>query len=128
IPIFHALMREVLRWDDLPIRWASLWTTVNDPGSEIPAADLRELAGALDRCASRFFGIHPEARTDPAIALHRASMLSRIAEKALATSRLTALSIFRTMLRRHPVTAVKVLPRFGALLLLGGGVLRLWRR
>ena len=117
--IVHTLLCEGLE-QDVPERVARLWTTANDPGARLPAADLRELARALDGCAARFFALHPAARSDGRIARHRASMSARLAEHAIAADRVLALSLFAAMVRLHAGAALRALPRLAALFILGG--------
>ncbi|HET8773306.1 MAG TPA: glycosyltransferase family 2 protein [Thermoanaerobaculia bacterium] len=106
--IVHATLRELLRWEEVPPRWAALWVAANDPSAKLPAADVRELADALDACAERFFTVYPEARRDRGIARHRASMVARLVDKSDAR---TAVSLYGRLLRLDPRTAALVLPR-----------------
>ncbi len=106
--IIHELLRELLRWEDVPPRWAALWVEANDPAAKIRADDVRELADALDACAERFFTLHPEARRDRDIARHRASMLARLIDRSDLG---TAVSLYARLLRLDPRTAALLLPR-----------------
>ena len=125
VPIIHALLSEILQWDEVPRRWAELWVEANDPAASMTPSDVRELAAALDTCATRFFDLHPEARSNRGIAAHRASMLARLIDKA---DRATALSLYRRMLTLHGRVATKFLPRVAVPLLFGHAPIRLWRR
>lgn len=123
--LIHQLFRQVLRWPDVPARWAELWVAANLSGPAIAPADVPELAAALDACAERFFALHPEARHLPGIGRHRASMLGRL---AAAAERRTMLALYVRMLRLDLSAALGLLPRLAALFLLGGTAIRWWRR
>jgi glycosyltransferase involved in cell wall biosynthesis len=106
--IVHALLQELLRWEDVPRHWPALWVAANDPSAELRADDVRELADALDACAERFFTLHPEARRDRDIARHRASMVARLIDKSDAR---TSVALYARLLRLDPRTAAMILPR-----------------
>jgi glycosyltransferase involved in cell wall biosynthesis len=124
-PVIQQLFRDVLRWPDIPARWAELWVAANVPGPAIAPADVPELAAALDACAERFFALHPEARHLRGIARHRASMLGRL---AAAADRRTMLALYARMFRLDFSAALWLLPRLAALFLLGDAAIRWWRR
>lgn len=106
--IVHSLMRDVLDWSDVPERWAELWVRANAPAAELTDSEVRELATVLDVCAERFFERHPEARTQPEIAKHRASMLARLLGHADVR---TMPALLARLLRLDARTATLVLPR-----------------
>lgn len=124
-PVIHRLLRHVLQWPDVPLRWAQLWVQANMHGPAIAASDVPELAAALDACAARFFDLHPGARRDRGIRKHRASMFGRL---AAAADRRTMLALFAKMLRLDGLAALQLAPRLVALFLLGDHALRWWRR
>ena len=123
--IIHAAMRDVLRWDDVPLRWAQLWNSVNN--SSCSPADIPELLEVLDHCATRFFEIHPEARHDPFIARHRVSLLGRAADRVRTSDRRLALSIVPHMFACHAGTALLLFARLAVLAVFGDRASKLWR-
>jgi glycosyltransferase involved in cell wall biosynthesis len=104
-PVVHAVMRDILQWNEVPERWAWLWAQTTDPTtSSIDGPATMEI---LDRCASRFFEIHPEARGNRRIARHRVSMAARILLKSEGRS--TA-RLFLLMLRWSAGATIMLLP------------------
>lgn len=120
IEIVHKLLREGLRWDDAPRRYAELWTRAHGPD------EVRELVAAIEDCTARFDAIHPDARNDRDVARHRASLFARAAEEVAAYDRRLALSYARRMAALHPASAVRFLPRL-ALVAFGRRMLEAWR-
>jgi hypothetical protein len=124
VPIIHANMREQLQWDDLPRRWAELWVEVNHPGTPSSPPDLREFIEVVERCRGRFAEVEPESKHATEIDEHQAFMLSRALWKAAATSRLLSIRLWFLMLL-HPSTAVRALPKYVVLFVLGQSGLRI---
>ena len=102
--LVDGLLREGLRRDDMPERWALLWVRANEPGVVLSAEEVRELLEAIDACAARFDELHPDARGDRAVAAHRATMIKRV------MSHRPSLRTFLRMLRLDATTALLALP------------------
>jgi glycosyltransferase involved in cell wall biosynthesis len=125
--IVYTLMKERLRWDDVPKRWAQLWSEVKTPGVRMERQDVAELLEVLDRCAERFFELHPEARSNSEIARHRGSMVARALDKLGTGSRSLSLTGMVKMLRLHPGSALLAFPRVLAVAAAGDTVPRVVR-
>jgi glycosyltransferase involved in cell wall biosynthesis len=126
--IVHAQMKERLRWEDVPRRWAQLWGQVKMPRGSMDPQDAAELLDALDRCATRFFELHPETRRDAEIARHRTSMVARVLDKLGTANRRLSLAGMAKMLCLDPASALRALPRVLAVATTGDAVARFVRR
>jgi len=123
--IVHTLLCEILQWEDVPRRWAELWVEANNPWASLAPMNVRELAVALDACATRFFELHADAKDLTDIATHRASMVARLMEKA---DRTTMLSLYPHIRALGAKAAMNVLPSLAASFLLGRQRSRFQRR
>jgi glycosyltransferase involved in cell wall biosynthesis len=126
-PIIHALLREVLHWEDVPIELASRWVQINNPVGQVSALEIRRLRLGLDACAAHFLSIHPASAKAPEVRRYQAAMLVQLLWKACSVDRMLALSIFASTLRRHCPTALRILAPFAVLFLFGERSLRAWR-
>lgn len=120
IPFVHGVMQDVLRWPDIPRKWAETWVDVNTPKRDVDAASLRELALGIRTCEARFRELFPESAHDRSIARHQASVFVRMLDKAIGREPRLALSFFRSIVRCDPATALLGLPRI-TLRILGFG-------
>ena len=126
-PMVYENLREELRWDDVPRRWADRWV---ESGNELipqTAEDARDLVAMIESCASRFASLHPEASSNEEVIAHQAWMLVRALNKAPVAGRRFSLHLWKTIWRHHRKTALRALPRFAMVLLFGQGPLRLHR-
>lgn len=105
-----ANIREMLQWDDVPLRAVESWTNLDD----IPAA-----VDLMERCAARFAALYGE---DDDVRRHQAELF------VLALRQSRSLPLFVRVWRRHRRTALHALPRFAVKLLFGEWPLRLRRR
>lgn len=127
IPMIHTNMREGLRWDDVPERWAKLWAEIGDHSIPRTADDVRDLVTGIERCAARFAEIYPEGAADSEVVAHQAVMLARALGRIEAAGRRQSIAIWRKVFRRHRPTALRGLPRWVVAFLFGEWPARAWR-
>jgi hypothetical protein len=123
----YESMREELRWDDVPRRWAERWVETCDAMVPQTADDVRDVVAMIESCAERFASLHPEAAANEEVIAYQAWMLVRALEKAPVAGRLFSLRLWTMIWRRQRKTALRLLPRFAAVLLFGQGPLRFHR-
>lgn len=124
--VYENLRRE-LRCDDIPRRWPERWVETGDALIPQTAEDVRDVVVMIESCAGRFASLHPEAAANEEVIAHQAWMLSRALVKAPVVGRLFSLRLWKTIWRRHRMTALRALPRFATVLLFGQGPLRFHR-
>ncbi len=127
-PLVYENLREELRWDDVPRRWAERWVETGDALIPQTADDVRDVVAMIESCAGRFASLHPRAAANEEVIAHQAGMLARALVKAPVAGRLFSLQLWTMIWRRHRTTAVRALPRFATVLLFGQSPLRFRRK
>ncbi len=126
-PMVYESMREELRWDDVPRRWAERWVETCDALVPQTADDVRDVVAMIESCAEHFASLHPEAAANEEVIAYQAWMFVRALDKAPVAGRLFSLQLWTMIWRRHRKTALRALPRFAAVLLFGQSPLRFHR-
>ncbi len=126
-PMVYGNLREELRWDDVPRRWAELWVETGDALIPQTAEDVRDVVAMIESCTDRFASLHPEAAANEEVIAHQAGMLARALVKAPVAGRPFSLQLWKMIWRRHRKTALRALPRFATVLLFGQSPLRIRR-
>ncbi len=127
-PMVYENLRQALRWDDVPFRWAEHWVETGDALIPQTAEEVRDIVVMIEACAGRFASLHPEAAGNEEVIAHQAWMLARALVKAPVAGRWFSLLLWKTIWRRHRKTALRALPRFATVLLFGQGPLRFRRK
>jgi glycosyltransferase involved in cell wall biosynthesis len=115
--INHEVMRDVLRTEDLPERWAELWVRVSGYG--VRAADVDELVTMIGTCRRQFLLIHPGAASNRFILRHTASLVGRVANRLMEVRMRTAMHFLTRMAGVMPLVMLRVLPDLVRILALG---------
>jgi len=126
-PKVHENLRQELRWDDVPRRWAELWLETGNALIPQTAEDVRDVVAMIESSAGRFASLHPDAAANEEVTAHQAGMLARSLVKAPVAGRLFSLQLWKMIWRRQRKTALRVLPRFLTVFLFGQGPLRFRR-
>jgi glycosyltransferase involved in cell wall biosynthesis len=126
-PMVYENLREELRWDDIPRRWVDCWVEIGDASIPRTADDVRDVVSMIESCANRFAALHPDADANEEVMEHQAAMLVRVLRRAPIAGRLFSLRLWNTIRRRHRKTALRALPRFAMVFLLGQIPIRLHR-
>lgn len=126
-------LRQELRWDEIPRRWADLWVEIGDASIPRTAGDVRDVVSMIESCASRFAALHPDAGASEEVIAHQAAMLVHTLRRVPVAGQLFSLRLWKMIWRRHSKTALRALPRFAVAFLFGDGpislrrALRRWR-
>jgi len=126
-PMVYENLRRELRWDDVPRRWGECWVETSDALIPQTADAVRDAVAMIECCAERFASLHPEVAANEEVIAHQADMLALALVKAPVAGRLFSLQLWKMIWHHHPKTALRVLPRFTTVLLLGQGPLRFHR-
>lgn len=139
-PMVCENLRRELRWDDVPNRWGELAVETGDALIPQTADDVRDFVTMIESCVDRFASLNPEAAANEEVIAHQAEavakeevivnqaeMLARALVKAPVAGRLFSLRLWTTIWRRHRKTALRALPRFVTVLVLGQSPLRIRR-
>ncbi|HEX3071685.1 MAG TPA: glycosyltransferase [Thermoanaerobaculia bacterium] len=126
-PLVYDNLTAVLRWDDVPRRWAERWVLTGDSLIPQTAEEVRDVVMMIESCTERLRSVYPEAAANEEVVAHQAGMLASALVKAPVAGRLFSLRLWTMIWRRHQKTALRALPRFAAVLLFGQSPLRLHR-
>jgi glycosyltransferase involved in cell wall biosynthesis len=126
-PKVYENLRQELRWDEMPRRWAERWVETGNALNPQTAKDVRDIVAMIESCSGRFASLHPEAAANEEVIAHQAGMLALALVKAPVAGRLFSLRLWKTIWRRHRKTALRVLPRFATVFFFGQGPLHFHR-
>lgn len=123
---FERNMRRILAVDDAQ-EWASLVAAFFIDQGEVPEETVRRYVDAVDALERRFIEVHPEAAGNPDIRAGKVQLLSRALFRKTPSARRSSAHVYLRMIRAHAGTARRMLPKFGAVNLLGPRAWKVWR-
>jgi glycosyltransferase involved in cell wall biosynthesis len=126
---FTRTMRHSLSLDDVD-EWAGLITATFVDAMPVDMTTLRRYLDAIEAMERRFIAVHPEAASNVDVRRGKVQLLARALFRMTMQSRRASMVVFTRMLRAHPRTALRHLPKYLAVALLGArawNVSRWWR-
>lgn len=123
---FTANMRRILAVDHAQ-EWASLVTAFLIDQGPVTEGMVRRYVEAVDAVERRFGEVHPEAERNSDVRIGKAQLLARAVFRRTPRARRSSARVYLHMLRAHGPTAWRVLPKFGAVSLLGSHAWNVWR-
>jgi len=121
-----TLMKRYLDAGDVA-EWASLMTALFVDGLPVDAKTLRRYLEAIEAIEQRFITLHPEAASNLDVRHGKVLLLARALFRMTMHSRLASLPVFARMLGADPRTALRHLPKYAAVMLLGSRAWTVWR-
>jgi len=115
---FATNMRRYLAIDDAD-EWADLMTAMYIDDVPVPVETMKRYLAAVEAIEKRFIAVHPEAAKNPDVRRGNVQMLAKALFRMTMSSRLASLPVFARMLRAHPGTALRHLPKYAVVSLLG---------
>jgi glycosyltransferase involved in cell wall biosynthesis len=115
---FATNMRRYLAVDDAD-EWARLMTELFLDDVPVAMETMKRYLAAVEEMEQRFIAVHPEAANNPDVRRGKVQMLTKVLFRMTMCSRRASLPVFARMLRAHPATALRHLPKYVAVALLG---------
>ena len=119
-------MKRFLALDDAE-EWAGLMTALYVDDMPVGAETMRRYLQAVQAMERRFIALHPEAAHNVDVRRGKVQLLARALFRMTMRSRLASLQVFARMLRADPRTALRHLPKYAAVGLLGSRAWNVWR-
>jgi glycosyltransferase involved in cell wall biosynthesis len=107
--------------------WAGLVTTFVAEDLPVTDAMFAQYIDAVNAMERRLIEVHPDAAGNPDVRRGKAQLLARALFRLARRSRVESLGLFLRILRGHPPTALRQLPKYAAAGLLGSRAWDLWR-
>lgn len=123
---FATNMKRYLAVDDAD-EWAGLMTALFVDGMPVGAETMQRYLEAVEAMEQRFIAVHPEAADNPDVRRGKVQLLVRALYRMTMHSRLASLPVFARMLRADPRAALRHLPKYAAVGLLGSRAWKVWR-
>ena len=123
---FATNMRRYLELDDAG-EWASLMTALFVDGMPADTATIRRYLDMVEAVERRFVAVHPGAARNLDVRQGKVQLLARALYRTAVHSRRASLPVYARMLRAHPRTALRHLPKYAAVGLLGSRAWNVWR-
>jgi hypothetical protein len=123
---FATIMKRYLAVGDAD-EWAGLMTALFVDDMPVGAETMTRYLDAVEAMEQRFIAVHPEAASNPDVRRGKVQLLSRALFRLAMHSRRASLRVFVRMLRAHPRTALRHLPKFAAVWLFGSKAWNIWR-
>jgi len=119
-------MKRGLALDDAE-EWAGLVAALFTNELAVTNETLQRYVEAVDAMERRLIEIHPEAARNTDVRRGKVELLARALFRLAPRSRRSSVPVFLRMLRAHPQTALRQLPKYVAMGLLGSRARSLWR-
>jgi len=119
-------MRRYLDLDD-PAEWVSLIAALFVDGIPADRETIRRYLDAIEAMERRFIAIHPEAAHNVDVRRGKVQLLAKALYRMTMHSRRASLRVFTRMIRAHPRTALRHMPKYAAVGLFGSRAWNVWR-
>lgn len=107
--------------------WAGLITALVTDQVPVDDQTLRRYTDAVEAMERRLIELHPEAKTNIDVRRGKVQLLARALFRITVRSRMASVRVFLRMFRAHPPSALRHLPKYVSVGLLGPRAWSVWR-